>query len=48
VVIYSQTPGAKGGYKEVKSESPSSSAGARPSGSGPRGRVVDADYEENR
>jgi len=46
VVIYSQTPGAKGGYKEVKTEG--ASAGARPSGSGPRGRVVDADYEENR
>ncbi len=48
VVIYAQTPGAKGGYKEVKTESPPSAPGARPSGSGPRGRVVDADYEDSR
>ena len=48
VVIYSQTPGAKGGYKEVKTENQAAAGGARPSGSGPRGRVVDADYEESR
>ncbi len=44
-VIYAQTPGASGPYKHVKTET-SPAAGARPSGSGPRGRVVDADYEE--
>jgi molecular chaperone DnaK len=45
VTIYAQTPEASGVYKEQKaSEQPSS--GARPSGAGPRGRVVDADYEE--
>ncbi|MGD8515302.1 MAG: molecular chaperone DnaK [Granulosicoccaceae bacterium] len=46
VVIYAETPGAKGPYREVKTgeEQPS---GGRPSGSGPRGRVVDADYEES-
>jgi len=45
VTIYAQTPEASGVYKEQKgSEKPSS--GARPSGAGPRGRVVDADYEE--
>ena len=48
VVIYAQTPGAKGGYKEVKAENEAAAGGARPSGSGPRGRVVDADYEESR
>jgi len=47
VVIYSQTPGASGGYKEVKTDGGAASE-ARPSGSGPRGRVVDADYEESR
>ena len=47
VVIYSQTPDASGGYKEVKTDSGAASE-ARPSGSGPRGRVVDADYEESR
>ena len=45
-VIYAQTPGATGPYKHVKTESGQSSREARPSGSGPRGRVVDADYEE--
>ena len=45
VVIYSQQPGAAAGYKEVKTETP---AAARASGSGARGRVVDADYEETR
>lgn len=44
VSIYSQTPGAENVYKERKYEEPS--GGARPSGSGSRGRVVDADYEE--
>jgi molecular chaperone DnaK len=47
-VIYAQTPGASGPYKHVKTEARSPSAEARPSGSGPRGRVVDADYEETR
>ena len=44
VSIYSQTPGAENVYKERKYEEPT--GGARPSGSGSRGRVVDADYEE--
>ena len=53
VVIYSQTPGA-GVYREAKypgAESrPDVSAGGepRPSGSGPRGRVVDAEYKEKK
>jgi molecular chaperone DnaK len=46
-VLYSQTPGASPAYKTVKTEE-SGPAEARPSGSGPRGRVVDADYEETR
>jgi len=45
-VIYAQTPGASGPYKHVKTETEPGSGEARPSGSGPRGRVVDADYEE--
>jgi molecular chaperone DnaK len=46
VSIYAQSPEAGNVYKEQKtSEAPPS--GARPSGSGPRGRVVDADYEES-
>ncbi len=45
VVIYSQTPGASPVYAETRK--PETSAGeARPSGSGPRGRVVDAEYKE--
>jgi molecular chaperone DnaK len=45
-VVYSQTPGADKVYKETKA--PDFSSGEpRPSGSGPRGRVVDADYTEN-
>lgn len=44
VSIYAQTPGAENVYKEHKYEEPP--GGARPSGSGSRGRVVDADYEE--
>lgn len=47
-VIYAQTRGAKGPYKHVKTETRPPSGEARPSGSGPRGRVVDADYEETR
>ncbi len=46
-VIYAQTqPPGTGPYQEVRYEQPSVSAGdeARPSGAGPRGRVVDADY----
>ncbi|NWG76168.1 MAG: molecular chaperone DnaK, partial [Rubrivivax sp.] len=49
-VIYAQTPGA-GPYKEEKypggNPPPYEPSGeARPSGSGPRGKVVDADYQE--
>jgi molecular chaperone DnaK len=47
VVIYAQRPGASGVYKEVKTERGAGAGEPRPSGSGPRGRVVDADYEEN-
>ncbi|HVC10187.1 MAG TPA: molecular chaperone DnaK [Burkholderiales bacterium] len=42
VVIYAQTPGA-GPYKEVVVPP---AGEARPSGSGPRGKVVDAEYKE--
>jgi molecular chaperone DnaK len=45
VAIYAQTPGAS----PVYAETPKPNAGtgeARPSGSGPRGRVVDAEYRE--
>jgi molecular chaperone DnaK len=49
-VIYSQTPGAA--YKEHRypdAQAEEAAGGeARPSGSGPRGRVVDADYKEAR
>jgi molecular chaperone DnaK len=47
-VLYAQTPGAKekGPYRHVKMED-EPPVGGRPSGSGPRGRVVDADYEES-
>lgn len=44
VSVYAQTPGAENVYKERKYKEPA--GGARPSGSGSRGRVVDADYEE--
>jgi molecular chaperone DnaK len=48
-VIYAQTPGAA--YKEHRypdgGEAEASSGEPRPSGSGPRGRVVDADYREH-
>ena len=47
VAIYAQSPEAKPPYEEVKVGGGRPSAGARPSGSGPRGRVVDADYEES-
>jgi len=46
VSIYSQTPGAENVYKEQKVDFEEPSGGARPSGSGSRGRVVDADYKE--
>lgn len=42
VIIYSQTPGS-GPYKEARVPR---DAKPRPSGGGPRGRVVDADYKE--
>jgi molecular chaperone DnaK len=57
VVLYSQTGQApKGGpYAETRWEGPepppnvgASNGAARPSGAGPRGRVVDAEYEENK
>jgi molecular chaperone DnaK len=51
-VIYAQTPGA-GPYAETKypggNPPPYESSGeARPSGSGPRGKVVDAEYKEEK
>jgi molecular chaperone DnaK len=46
-VIYSQTADAAEPYKHVKTETGKTSGEPRPSGSGPRGRVVDADYEES-
>ena len=45
VTLYAQTPGAKAPYEEVKVGG-APEGGARPSGSGPRGKVVDADYQE--
>jgi molecular chaperone DnaK len=51
-VIYSQTPGAgvyaQTPYPREKTEEGASAGEARPSGSGPRGRVVDAEYKEAR
>jgi molecular chaperone DnaK len=44
--IYSQVEGDKGPYKTVRTDDIPQSGEARPSGSGPHGRVVDADYEE--
>jgi molecular chaperone DnaK len=44
--IYSQVEGDKGPYKTVRTDDIPPSGEARPSGSGSRGRVVDADYEE--
>lgn len=49
VVICSQTPQAKEPFKETRVPGegiPSSEP--RPTGSGPRGRVVDAEYRESR
>jgi molecular chaperone DnaK len=47
-ILYAQTPGA---YKASSGPQPPPTVGeaggeARPSGAGPRGRVVDADYKE--
>jgi molecular chaperone DnaK len=51
-VIYSQTPNAgvyaQTPYPESKTEEGAAAGEARPSGSGPRGRVVDAEYKETR
>jgi len=51
-VIYAQQPGAgvyaQTPYPESKTEEGAASGEARPSGSGPRGRVVDAEYKEAR
>jgi len=44
--IYSQVEGDKGPYKTVRTDDIPQPGEARPSGSGSRGRVVDADYEE--
>lgn len=44
--IYSQVESDKGPYKTVRTDDIPQSGEARPSGSGPHGRVVDADYEE--
>ena len=48
VAIYAQSaPPGPGPYKETRWEGAASAPGeARPSGSGPRGRVVDAEYKE--
>lgn len=53
VIIYSQTQGqGSGPYQEKRYDGPepgtASAGGSRPSGAGPRGRVVDADYKETR
>jgi molecular chaperone DnaK len=49
LVVYAQSqPPGSGPYKEVRVPPGSSATGeARPSGSGPRGRVVDAEYKES-
>jgi molecular chaperone DnaK len=47
VIIYAQSPGASGPYQHVKTHTDTPTGEARPSGAGPRGRVVDADYEES-
>ncbi len=47
-IIYSQSSEATGPYRHVKTGTTPSPGEPRPSGSGPRGRVVDADYEESR
>jgi molecular chaperone DnaK len=48
ISIYAQTPEAEKVYKERPADFGESGGEARPSGSGSRGRVVDADYEESR
>ncbi|MFZ5595278.1 MAG: molecular chaperone DnaK [Pseudomonadota bacterium] len=45
VAIYAQTPQA-GVYKETRASTAAHGNEPRPSGSGPRGRVMDADYKE--
>jgi molecular chaperone DnaK len=45
-VIYAQTPSA-GPYAETKYSGDEQSGQARPSGSGPQGKVVDAEFKEN-
>lgn len=45
-VVYSQTPGAEKVYKETRTPD-MGGEGPRPSGAGPRGRVVDAEYKES-
>ncbi|MGE5027108.1 MAG: molecular chaperone DnaK [Betaproteobacteria bacterium] len=51
-VIYAQQPGAgvyaQTPYPEAKNDEGTAAGEARPSGSGPRGRVVDAEYKETR
>ena len=51
-VIYSQSPNAgvyaQTPYPGAKAEESATAGEARPSGSGPRGRVVDAEYKETR
>lgn len=49
-VVYSQTPGApeSGPYAQHEAPDMSGAGGeAKPSGTGPRGKVVDADYTES-
>lgn len=49
-VIYSQSGKASGPYAQTRWEGPEPPPGVgapRPSGSGPRGKVVDAEYKEN-
>ncbi len=51
-VIYSQTPGAgvyaQTPYPGAQADTDTAGGEARPSGSGPRGRVVDAEYKDSR
>ncbi len=47
IAIYSQSPQAQKPYEEVKVGGNAPPGGARPSGAGPRGRVVDADFKES-
>ena len=47
-IIYSQAPGASKVYRETRAPDMGDvGEGPRPSGSGPRGRVVDANYRES-